>query len=283
MNSTFLSVVCMLFLAALMFYGQIQFKKHKAEWGKVLTIICGCVIIVLAIWLNVFRSKIDNKAIEREKLYQNAQAMILANTLGNSYNGSGKCLVVHHPVIQKNRRDIDRMVTAFNDGFGGKIKEMRTVPIKEYDMSMEMPEEAMMENTAEDFNKVLKENADCDMVIFMVPLPYSKEELQKISAFKVIPSGDDKEKMVKDPTVAYPLIGVYNGYIGNLEELFNQDLIGAMSLWKPDPTIDEKPVPENVLEAFNKRYLVITPMTVTGMKESFPKLFPKPKVPAAIK
>ena len=99
----------------------------------------------------------------------------------------------------------------------------------------------------------------------------------------MIPSEEDEEKMVKDPAEYHPLIGVYNGYIGNLEQLFKDDLIGGMSLWKPDPTIDEEAVPENVQEAFNKRYLIITPTTLEGIKESFPKLFPKPKVPAAIK
>ncbi|MCM8530848.1 MAG: hypothetical protein NE330_06790 [Lentisphaeraceae bacterium] len=277
MNSTFFAVAFMLFLAVIMFYGQIQYKKHKADWGKTLTIICGFIIIATAVWLNLFKSKVDNKAIEREKLYQNAQAMILANTLTNQYAGTGKCLVIHHPVDARNRKDVDRLILAFKDGFGGKLKDVKSVPIKEYDMSAEMPEEAMMENTAEDFNKILNQYTDYDLVIFMVPLPYSKEELMKINIFKMIPDAEDNTKFVRDPSQFYPLVGVYNGYIGNLEELFYDDLIGAMSLWKPDPTIDELAVPDNVMDAFSKRYLIITPQTIKGIKDSYPKLFPKKK------
>ena len=40
-----------------------------------------------------------------------------------------------------------------------------------------------------------------------------------------------------------------------------------MSLWKPDPTIDEKPVPDNVKEAFDKRYLIVTPDNIIGIKQ----------------
>ena len=199
--------------------------------GKFITIFCGFIIIGIAVWLNLFRSKVDNKAIEREKLYQNSQAMILANTLANRYEGNGKCLVVHHPVDIRNRKDIDRLLLAFKDGFGPKVSEVKSVPIKEYDMSAEMPEEAMMENTAEDFNSLLMQYPDYDMVIFMVPLPYSKEELTKIEIFSMVEAERENGSvtLIKDPDKKYPLIGIYNGYIGNLEELFNADLIGDMS------------------------------------------------------
>ena len=277
MNQTFIAVSVMLFLAVLMFYGQIQFKEHKQTWGKPVTIFSGLIIIGVAIWLNLFKDKNDNNAIEREKLYQNAQATILANALINQYEGSGKCLVVHYPVDIRNRKDIDRLVVAFKDGFGGKITEVKTVPIKIIDTSLEWPEEKMMENTAEDFNTLLSQYPDYDMVIFMISLPNSKEELNKIDIFTMIETEkpDGSVVMVKDPDKNYPLVGIYNGHIGNLERLFAADMIGAMSLWKPDPTIDDRPLPDNVLDAFNKRYLIITPSAMEGIKETYPRLFPK--------
>ena len=50
-------------------------------------------------------------------------------------------------------------------------------------------------------------------------------------------------------------------------------MIGAMSIWRPDPIIDEKGVPDNILDAFNKRYLIITPSAMEGIREAYPKLF----------
>ena len=269
------SVVFMLVLAGGMFYGQAQFKRKGAQWGKLLTIVCGISIIITALWTNLCRSTIDIAAIEREKQYQKAQCIVLANTLSTMYNGNGKCLVIHHPVFGKNMTEIQRLVDAFNEGFGGKVTEIRPVPIKVINTNDEMAEEAMLEMTAEDFNKVINANKDCDVVITLVPLPFSEDQLYQIGIFEMIPDEDNPSIYKKVPDREYPLLGVYNGYVGNLEQLFYDGLIGAMSLWKPNPTIDEKPVPESVQEAFNKRYLVITPQNIDSIHEKHPSLFPK--------
>jgi len=173
-----------------------------------------------------------------------------------------------------------KLINSFKEGFGGKVTDLVVVPIKEYPEDDSLMEEAMMENTAADFNKIIKANSDCDVVIIMVPLPNSPEELVKLDAFTLIQDPKDEKKWIKDPEKKYPLIGIFNGYIGNLEPFFLEDLIGAMTLWKPDPQIDEKPVPENVKMAFDKRYLVVTSENIIGIKEKFPSLFPKKKAPA---
>ena len=56
------SVVFMLVLAGGMFYGQAQFKRKGAQWGKLLTIVCGILIIITALWTNLCRSTIDHVA-----------------------------------------------------------------------------------------------------------------------------------------------------------------------------------------------------------------------------
>lgn len=277
MGFPFGSVVFMLLLAIGMFYGQAQYKKKRAEWGKLLTIVCGILIIITAMWTNLCRSNIDQGAIDREKRYQEVQCMVLATTLSNMYNGNGKCLIIHHPVYGNSTREIDRLVEAFKKGFGTKVTEVRAQPIKIISNENEMAEEAMLEMTAADFNRVMDNNKDCDMVITMVPLPFSEDQLYQIGAFEMIPDENDPSIYVKNPDRKYPLLGVYNGYVGNLEPLFLDGLIGAMTLWKPNPTIDEKPVPDAVQEAFDKRYLVITPQNIDATKKTHPTLFPKPR------
>ena len=274
----FFAVAFMLLMAACMFYGQSLYKKKGVEGGKTLTIACGVLIIITAIYINLLKSDVDHSAIDREKAYQRAQAIVLSNTLTNMYNGNGKCLVIHNTVSDSHKAEVMKLIDSFKEGFGGKVTDMVVVPIKEYPGDEALMEEAMMENTAEDFNKVIAAHQDCDVVIIMVPLPNAPSELLKMDIFSLVQDPEDEEKWIKDPNKKYPLVGVFNGYIGNLEPFFLDNLIGAMSLWKPDPTIDEKPVPENVKEAFDKRYLIVTPDNIIGIKQKFASLFPKPKV-----
>ncbi|MCM8529254.1 MAG: hypothetical protein NE327_22215 [Lentisphaeraceae bacterium] len=274
-----MSIILMMILAVGMFYGQAQYKKKRAEWGKTLTIFCGIFIIITALWTNLCRSPIDTDAIDREREYQRVQAIVLSQSLLNMYNGkSGKCLIIHHPVSSRSRGDVDRLVEAFKEGLGEAFSEVRPAPIKDIDMDAELiPEEAMMEMTAEDFNNVIKRNSDCDMVITMVPLPFSEDEIYAMKIFSMIEDPDNPGFWIKDPKQKYPLLGIYNGYVGNLEPLFQEKLIGAMTLWRPNPTIDEKDVPDDLMEAFNKRYITITPSTMDAVKSKYPNLFPKPK------
>ena len=79
----------------------------------------------------------------------------------------------------------------------------------------------------------------------------------------------------KDPKIKYPVFGVFNGYVGNMEQIFKDRLIHAMTLWKPDPVIDEEPVSKDVEKAFAKRYLVLTPENLDEIKKKYPTLFPR--------
>jgi len=228
---------------------------------------------------NLNKDQYSMTPIEREYKYQEAQAEILAKTLSKNINKKSKCLIIHHPVVGNQQKHLARLLPAFKKGFGDKVTELKKVPIKVLKNKADdlLMEEAMMEMTAEDFNKVIKANKDCDVVISLVALPFSEDEIYAMDIFKMIEDPDKPGFWIKDPKIKYPTFGVFNGYIGNLEPLFMEKLIHAITLWKPNPTIDEKPVPKDVQKAFDKRYLTVTPETVDAVKNKYPRLFPKPK------
>ena len=214
----------------------------------------------------------------RERPYQQIQAKVLAQNLLKNHNGNGKCLLIHHPVSKRAMGDILLIQKAVQEGFGESVSEVRLAPIKDIDMDAEFfPEEAMMEMTAKDFNQVIKANKDCDIVISLVPLPFSEKEFYAMDIFKMVEDPENLGTFNKDPKQKYPTVGIYNGYVGNLELIFKEGLIHVMTLWRPNPTIDENPIPKDLMEAFNKRYLAITPENIEGIKEQYPTLFPKPK------
>lgn len=217
------------------------------------------------------------RAIDREKAYQSAQATVLSDTLAKIYTGNGKCLVIHNAISKIYQKELMALINSFKKGFQGKVKNMIPVPIKNFIVEETLPQGAIEENTAEDFNKVIRENSDCDVIIIMCQLPSKPEELIKMKIFELIQNPANKKEWIKDPKRNYPVIGIFNGYIGNLKPFFLDNLIKAMTLWKPDPILDDKPVPKSILEAFNKRYLVITPENINKMNKDYPVLFPKPR------
>ena len=270
------SIVMMLLLAGGMYYGQMQFKKKRAEWGKTLTIGCAMAIIVLTIWTNLFRSPISDDARIREQQYQAIQATILANNLATMYSGKGKCLVIHQPnYSEATDEHVERMVNAFQDGFQNRVSEIRAVPIRDVTPGGNHSEEEMSEFTAADFNKVIQANSDCDMLILLVPPPFSEAELFEMDPFLMIEDPDNPNRWIKDPQKDYPLVGVFNGFIGNSETLFHDKLLGAMTMWRPNPVIDEEPVPDDKQVAFEKRYMMITKNNIEDIRSKYPNLFPK--------
>ena len=272
-------IIMMLLLAGGMFYGQRVYKTKRAEWGKTFTIGCAFAIIILTVYTNLFRSPDTERPRIINLAYERAQAIVLANQLANMYSGQGKCLVIHGPQYTEGDKErVNHLVSAFRDGFQNRVTEIRTVPIRNVVPGPNgFTEEAMSDYTAEEFNKVIQENKDCDMLVLLITLPFSEAELFEMDPFLMIEDPNNPNRWIRDPKKDYPLVGVFNGYIGNSESLFHDNLLGAMTMWRPNPTIDDKDAPEDVKEAFQKRYVVVTNQNIDEMKNKFPSLFPKEK------
>lgn len=272
-------IFMMLLLAGGMFYGQRVYKKKKAEWGKTFTIGCAFGIILLTIYTNLIRKPNTEGPRLINMAYERAQAIVLANQLANMYSGQGKCLVIHGPQYNEaDKESVNHLVSAFKDGFQNRVTEIRAVPIRNVVPGPNgFSEEDMGEFTAEEFNKVIKDNKDCDMIVLLIKLPFSETELFEMDPFLMIEDPNNPNKWIRDPKKDYPLVGVFNGYIGNSESLFHDNLLGAMTMWRPNPVIDDKEAPEDVKEAFQKRYVVVTNQNIDEMKTKYPTLFPTEK------
>ena len=231
--------------------------------GKVkkFTIIAGGLLFVGYLTYSFTLKKNDLITTLQEKPYQAAQCVILAKNLSEDYTGDDKCLLIHHPIFGENMGEINRLIRYFREEFGGKIKEIRPVPIKDVSTEDELEEEAMLEITGADFNKVIEKYPQYDMIITLVPLPFSMNELSAITYF------ENKKPHQK--------LGIFNGYIGNLASHIEEGKIDCISLWKPKPILDEQPIPESTQEAFDKKYLIISPENLSSRLKEYPTLFPK--------
>ena len=178
-----------------------------------------------------------------------------------------KCLLIHYPLMNKSAEEkLARDIKSLEEGFAGRIAEIRPVPISR----------RLGQASAEDFNFVIAANEDCDMIISQASLPYNMNELLKIDIFKLIEDGEDN--WVKDPEVKYPiLVGVENPHIGYCDFLVDEGLIQVVCIDHPKPGSDKEDVPGDVQEAFDKKFLIITPENIEEIRKKYPKIFPKVK------
>jgi hypothetical protein len=270
------SLILMMLLAFGMFYGQLQYKKKGVEWGKFLTISCGIAIIICALIANLCTSSNLKEDILREHKYERAQAITLASHLVSGYSGSGKCLVIHYPASKDNMISINRIVAGFKEGFGNAVSEIITIPIVNINPDTESrPDEEWNMFTANDYNTVIRNNKDCDIVIFLLQLP-TEDQLYEIDIFKMVEDPLNPGSYKKDPNITYPTVGIFNSVLDNTHELISENLIKALTIWQPSLTYEENPppAPDNVQEAFNKRFILVTASNLDSLKEKFPNLFP---------
>jgi len=273
----FIALAFMIILAVGMFYGQAQYKKKRAEWGKTVTILCGILIIITALWQNLCNLNTTNpEAIEREHAYQRAQCTYLANYIKQAYSGSGTCLVIMPPTessaSERSKEHKEMKIKALQEGLGSSIT-VKAVPLKNVDPS-KMEE---MEVTAEDYNNLMESHSDADLIIILAPLPYG-DEIYKIKFFSMIVDPNDEENYIRDPQYKYPTVGILSGNMTEeVKQLFTDELISGMTCWSDKPVIDELPAPDDLAAAFEKHYLLITSGNIEKMEKSHPKVFPRKK------
>jgi hypothetical protein len=200
-----------------------------------------------------------------EYSYEEVQAYILAQELVKNYEGNGKCLIIHQSSQLEGapKNKLERLISAFKIGFGTKIKNIKTKPIKVYTNTSTFEIE-IIDVSTEDFNIVIEANRDCEIIISMVALPFGKNELDKINIFK-----PNENKVATH----YPIFGIHNGYIGNLEPCFERGSIHAITMVKPNPKIDAQPMPTDKQEAFNNRYILVTLDNLNVIKKQYPGIF----------
>jgi hypothetical protein len=70
-----------------------------------------------------------------------------------------------------------------------------------------------------------------------------------------------------------PKIAVLNGSIYDLKAAFKPTMIVAAITYNPKAVYDDKPVPKDINEAFNKRFLLVTPENLQDVGKTNPDIF----------
>lgn len=251
--------------------------KAGTPWGRPVSL-GGIVVVLLAVIL-IAVAKMTGGAntqqvVDREVAFQKAAGKKLGTYLAEKYAGA-KMLILSEPKMGNPSGKTNPLIDGFKEGVGTKLTLVAEispeVPAdKAKAFSAEMPMEGpsgagegagpMMPPldywyTAKIFDELIGKQTGFDMIVTTIGLP----------------NDAGKSRILKDK--ARPKIAVLNGTIYDLKAAIKPDMIVGAVTYNPKAIYDDKPVPKDLDEAFNKRYLLVTPETLQQVSQTHQDIF----------
>lgn len=274
---TIIRIVVMVIGAIIAIFGMSK-SKEGASWGQPLAI-CGAILaIIAALWgiKNTVMGDDQKAARDRELEYQRIQTRELGKYLAGKFAGQ-KAVVMVDPML---RFDVygtaitreDPILEGLKQGLGTSItivkeiypqmpfKEKKapvTGPDGEVIMDDDMMEPMEMWFTAKELKDIMPPADTYDIFITLIGLPGGKPAREMAGKSLVLVGGD---------TPSMGMLFQANGQKGL------PNTVAAVT-YNPNAVYDDKPIPSDPKEAFDKRFLLVTPETFESIKSTHSSLF----------
>jgi hypothetical protein len=231
-----------------------QYKSKGVAWGRPVAGACGIFTVLLAISAMIGHISGHNPQADflrdRELGYFKVKHEVLAEQLKSAYPNA-TVLVITNERNEYNAERHDAMLEAFSILNIGKTFEVPD-PAETEDMMMDMS------ITAEEFDAIMDNNSNCDLVVSTIGLPMDFTEME---FWKKEPEGR-------------PVLVLTEGYVYDLKPAIQHGFIGAVIQPNPDAVYDqEKKLPKDTMEAFNDRFILITADNLEEMDKKYEHLF----------
>lgn len=252
-------------------------QKAGAAWGKPVALVCIVVALVAALWSSVRTMAGPSNAgvVDREIAFQKLGGKKLGLYLAEKHSG-GKVLILSEPKLGSQVGKVNPLIEGLKEGMGSKLtvaaEASPEVPAdKAKAFAKEMPMEGapggagapgeMMPPleywyTAKIFDALLgKYEGQFDLLVTTIGLPQDARS----------------SAILKGKSC--PKIAVLNGSIYDLKGAFKPTMIVAAITYNPKAVYDDKPVPKDIDEAFNKRFLLVTPENLQQIGSTHSDIF----------
>lgn len=255
--------ILMILGAVGMLYGLHKYKTKGVAWGRPLAGACGVFALVMALVNLTMTIGGDtqriNSIMEKELRYYDAKMQYLATHLSEAHPGATYLLITNQQTTHNQDR-YDVMKAAL--GSLDIQYEQAVVPAEEAGMMEgvpgEVPMDADMYLTAERFDEIIESYSDVDMVISTLGLPMDYRDMEFWRK-----KADERPQLV-----------LVDAYVYDLKRAIEKEAIAAVVQYRPDAQYNpDEDVPEGVNEAFDKRYILITPENVAEMDTKYDGLF----------
>jgi len=274
---TIIRIVVMVIGAIVAIFGMSK-AKEGANWGQPLAI-CGAILaIIAALWgiKNTVMGDDQKAARDRELEYQRIQTRELGKYLAGKFAGQ-KAVVMVDPML---RFDVygtpitreDPILEGLKQGLGTSIsivqeiypkmpfKEKKapvTGPDGEMIMDDDMMEPMEMWFTGRELKEIVPPADTYDMFITLIGLPGGRPAREMADKNLVLVGGD---------TLSMGLLFQANGQNGL------PNTVAAVT-YNPNAVYDDKAIPSDPKEAFDKRFLLVTPETFESIQSTHANLF----------
>lgn len=252
-------VVMVIAFIGMLFCAKLQRSQPNIKYIAIflLFVVIGCGIYIMT---ETMGSGDTDRLIQNELKYAKATAVVLGQYLGDQFSGS-KALVITSENYEKNKRQKE-LVDGLKEGMGARvIIEAIGSPIVEKKEGVPPEEMMMMEEMlqAKNYNELIEKHKDCELVISIIGLPH---DIKKMKIWK----NDNKQKLA-----------LLFGDVFILEKAIQIGKVVAAVTYRPGVKFTEEAAPSDPKEAFEKRYLLITPENVKEIAEKFPNIFANEK------
>jgi hypothetical protein len=241
-------------------------KQHTVAIAKPMAVVLMIVVIVCAVVVLMKTGVVGDQGTQRiianELTYAKAGYFMLGKQLAEKAAGS-KTLILSEKARDNDTRTPE-LLQAFKDGAAGKLTIAAvdtptiTWPAGKEPKPEEMNMMPMMEMLkAKDYNDVINKYPDCTLIVSFIGLPMDVENMQ---IWTMAP-----EKR--------PKLGIINCPYQNLKNAIQSGVVIAVVGMNPAAKFDEKPAPRVPKDAFDTRYIMITPENVVQMADTHKNMF----------
>ena len=192
-------------------------------------------------------------AIHLEWSYQKVQARVLGRYLAEKYAGM-RCVVLREPIMKDvaGKDSVNPAIEGLREGLGNSVTIVKELEIGKLQKPEPLPEGeeepvemGLKKNKpweAADLEEMLAEAGDFDLLISCVQLP---EDVM-----------DDHGRFTL-PSLRGRKVALLGGYSQAYDSALAEGNVVAAVTFKPDCRFDEKDIPADDKEAFDKRYLLL--------------------------
>jgi len=241
----------MIIFAIGMYWANRKYKTTGAAWGRPVAGLCGVMALIIALSRILYdltgceKDKRQNVILDKELSYTDAQFNYLGDYMKRKF-ANHTVLLIGSPKITGSSeyadKRLDTIKNALKDAFEGRLTISGTAHLKSPEMQDGMPPMFETMFTAEAFDEIVTDNSDATLILSLVGLPMNWKEMEFWQM--------EEEKR--------PKLVITNGQVFELYDPIIQGYVNAVVHYNPSSQYNfQDPVPSDITEAFEKRYLLI--------------------------